>query len=232
MLPLFTSKQEDICFTEHFRDKIPQEQMLNNCLSLTKGYSFGKSSYLIEHTQDMGCNMYFDKCKQMGSREYDSRDLEPPAFPYSEDREENWNKNMDLGRNPPADKYCSGSTTFFAGLHCETLASINTIDLGIQHALNIPPTVKVGYHPLRSNVGMFGEETCDGKAHLNYGSNVSSTFCPLNPEEPCFIDDAAHHYYQNSLPMKGNEWHIEDERKYLNLDYCHNEMFFNIFPLR
>ncbi|KAJ6665889.1 hypothetical protein lerEdw1_001361 [Lerista edwardsae] len=236
MLPLVISKQEDFvshsCFPEHFRDRLPQERMLNNSLSLAKGYSFGKSSYLIEHPQDTGCDTYSGKCKQMGSREYDSRGLEAPAFAYSDDREQAWNKNMDLGKNPPTDKYCNGSTAILAGLHCETLASINTVDFGIQHALNIPPTVKVGYHPLRSNVGMFGEETCEGKAHLNYSSSVPSAFCQLSPEESCFIEDATPHYYQNALPMKGNEWHIEDERKYLNLDHCHNEMFFNLFPLR
>lgn len=236
MLPLVISKQEDFvshnCFTEHFRDRLPQERMRNNCLSLAKGYSFGKSSYLTEHTQDTGCNTYSDKCKQMGSREYDSRDLEAPAFAYLEDREQAWNKNMDPGKNPPADKYCNGSPAILAGLRCETLASINTVDFGIQRALNIPPTVKAGYHPLRSNLRMSGEETCEGKAHLNYSSNVPLAFCQLSPEEPCFIEAAPPHYYQNALPTKGNEWHLEDERKYLNLDHCHNEMFVNLFPLR
>nr|XP_020669488.1 chorion-specific transcription factor GCMa [Pogona vitticeps] len=37
---------------------------------------------------------------------------------------------------------------------------------------------------------------------------------------------------ENALPIKGNEWHAEEERKYTNLDRCPNEMCFNLFPLR
>ncbi|XP_062981546.1 chorion-specific transcription factor GCMa [Elgaria multicarinata webbii] len=235
-LPLIVSKQEDFVshklFSGRFRHKNPQEQVIS--LSLAKGSSSGKSSYLTEHTQDMGYNRYLDKCKQTGNSDYNCRDL-TAASTYSEYRgQQTWTKNTDLGRNPPAEKYCSGSTTFLAGLPCETLASINTVDLGIQHAPNRwEPTVKVGCHSFRSNVGSFGEDVHEGKLHLNYSSsNIPSSFCHLSPEDPYLIADAAHHYYQNPLPTKGNEWHMEDERKYTNLDNCNNEMFFNFFPLR
>ncbi|XP_053134784.1 chorion-specific transcription factor GCMa [Hemicordylus capensis] len=238
-LPLIVSKQEDFMshnsFSGPFRDKIPQELVLSNCMSLAKGYSFGKSSYLIQQTQDMDGNRYMGKYKQIGSRgDSDSRDpVEALSLAYSEYQEQQtWNKSMDLGRNPLVDKYCNDSATFLAGLHCETLASIHAaVDVDIQHAPHhIPPTVKVGYPSLKSNVGMLGEELCEGKALLSYNSHVPSSFRQLPPEDPSLMADSAHHYYQNSLPMKGNEWHTEDERKYLNLDHCNNEMFFN--PLR
>ncbi|XP_061482221.1 chorion-specific transcription factor GCMa isoform X2 [Rhineura floridana] len=240
-LPLIFSKQEDFMsqssFTGHFRDKNPQEQVLNNCLSLAKGYSSRKSSYLIEHAQDIDCSKYLGKCKQTGNRECNYRSpAEPTAFAYSEHREQQtWNKNMGLGRNPSAEKYCSGSTTTLAGLHCETLTSINTVDVGVQHApTRWEPTAKVGYHSFRANVGTFGgEDMYGGKPHLPYnGSHAPSSFGLLPPEEPHLIAHAGHHYYQNSLPIKGNEWHTEEEKKYTNLDHCNNEMLFNFFPLR
>ncbi|XP_054827201.1 chorion-specific transcription factor GCMa [Eublepharis macularius] len=237
-LPLIISEQEELLsqdnFRGSFRDKTSEEHVLDNCLSLTEGYGFGKASYLIQHAQVMGYDKHMNKCKQVGMRDYDSRDpTEPVASAYSECREQqSWAKNMELGKNPLADKHHNGATTFLAGLHCETLGSLNAVDFGISNAPEIPPIVKVGYHPLRSNATMF-EEMCEGKPHLNYNNcNIPASFCQLSPEDPYLIADAAHHYYQNALPMKGNEWHIEDERKCVNLDHCNNETFFNLFPLR
>lgn len=216
----------------HVGDQTPQEQVLNKCWSLAKGYSLGKSSYLIDPTQDLGCNAFLSKCKYTGTREYDRDPDELSISPYSEYREQQtWHKNMDWGRNPSTDKYGNSSAAFLAGLHCETLASINMADLGIQHATM--PMVKVGCHPVRSNVGMFGDDVSEGKSHLNCSpSTIPSSFCQFSPEDPHLIADTAHYFYQNSFPLKGNEWHTEDERKYINLDHCNNEMFFNLFPLR
>ncbi|XP_060087351.1 chorion-specific transcription factor GCMa [Heteronotia binoei] len=237
-LPLIISKQEELLsqnnFDGPFRDKSSEEQALDNCLPLIEGYSFGKSTYLTEHAQVMGCDRLSNKCQQIGIMDYNSRDpTEPAASAYSEcGEQQSWNKNMELGRNPLAEKHRNGTTTFLPGLHCETLGSLNAGDFGMSHAPEIPPAVKVGYHPLRSNANMFGEDTFEGKPYLNYNSNIPSAFCQLSPEDPYLIADTAHHYYQNALPMKGNEWHTEDERKYMNLDHCNNELFFNLFPLR
>nr|XP_056712142.1 chorion-specific transcription factor GCMa [Euleptes europaea] len=238
-LPLIISKQEELLpqesFSGHFRDQNSEEQVLDNCLPLTEGYSFGKSSYPIEHDQIMGCDGCLNKCQQFGIREYDSRNpTEAPASAYSECQDQqSWNKNMELGRNPLADKHCNGTSTFLAGLHCEPLGSLNAVDFGISHAPEIPPILKVGYHPLKLNANMFGEDTYEGKPHLNYNnSNISSSFCQLSPEDPYLIADSTHHYYQSALPVKGNEWYTDDERKYMNLDHCNNEVFFNLFPLR
>ncbi|KAH0622014.1 hypothetical protein JD844_023892 [Phrynosoma platyrhinos] len=240
MLPLVVSKPEDFMthntFSGHFRQKAPLEPMSNHCVSVAKSSS-GKPSYLEEHTQDLGYNKYLDKCKQTGSSDYiNRRDLtEPSASAYSEYREAQiWNKTLDLGRNPMAEKYCNGSTMFLPGLSCETFTSINTVDLGIQPAPpRWEPTVKVGYHSFRPNAGTFGEDVYEGKPHLNCNSSdVPPTFCQLPLEEPYLIADAGHHYYQNSLPTKGSEWHTEEERKYANLECCNNEIFFNFVPLR
>lgn len=237
LLPLMVSKQEDLLsqdsYSVPFRGKNSEEQALDNCLPLTEGYSYGKSSYLTDDAQVMGCDRLLNKCQQIGIVEYDSRGPGEPSA-YSECGEpQSWNKNMELGRNPLADKHRNGATAFLSGLHCETLGSLNAVDFGISHAPEIQPLVKVGYHPLRSNANMFGEDTYEGKPYLNYSnSNIPSSFCQLSPEDPYLIADTAHHYYQNALPVKGNEWHAEDERKYMNLDHCNNEVFFNLFPLR
>lgn len=237
-LPLIISKQEELLsqdsFSGSFGDKNSEEQVLDNCFPLIEGYSFGKSSYLIEHAQVMGYDRLLNKCQQTGIIEYDGRDpTEPSASAYSECGEhQSWNKNMELGRNLLADKHHNGTTTFLSGLHCE-FGSVSAVDFGISHTPEIPPTVKVGYHPLRSNANMFGEDTYEGKPYLNYNNiNIPSSFGQLTPEDPLFIADTAHHFYQNSLPMKGNECYPEDDKKYMNLDHCNNEVFFNLFPLR
>uniref|UniRef100_A0ACB8GDR6 Uncharacterized protein n=1 Tax=Sphaerodactylus townsendi TaxID=933632 RepID=A0ACB8GDR6_9SAUR len=236
-LPLIVSEQEELLSQESisdpFRDKMSEEQVLDNCLPLTESYNFGKSSYPIEQGLVMDCDGCLNKCHQIGIREYDSQDpMEAPA--YSECREQQgWNKNMELGRNLLADKHHDDMTTFLADLHCETLGSLNANDFGISHPPEIPPILKVGYHPFKSNANIFGEDTYEGKPHLNYSnSNIPSSFCQLSPEDPYLIADSAYHYYQNALPMKGNEWQTDDDRKYMNLDHCNNEVFFSLFPLR
>uniref|UniRef100_A0A8D2IHJ8 Glial cells missing transcription factor 1 n=1 Tax=Varanus komodoensis TaxID=61221 RepID=A0A8D2IHJ8_VARKO len=203
-------------------------------LSLAKSSTSGKPPSLAEHPPDMGYDKFLDKCKQTGRSDYSCRGPAATSM-YPEYREQQtWNKSMDLGRTPLAEKHCSGSTTFLAGLPCEMLASINTVDLGIQHAPSRwEPTGKAGYHPFRSNVAPFGEELHEGKPLPNYSSHsVSSSFCHLAPEDPYLIADASCQYYQSPLPIKGSEWNMEEERKYTNLDNCSSDMFFNVFPLR
>ncbi|XP_044277372.1 chorion-specific transcription factor GCMa [Varanus komodoensis] len=237
-LPFLLSKQEDFVshklFGANFRDKPPQEQGGSHFLSLAKSSTSGKPPSLAEHPPDMGYDKFLDKCKQTGRSDYSCRGPAATSM-YPEYREQQtWNKSMDLGRTPLAEKHCSGSTTFLAGLPCEMLASINTVDLGIQHAPSRwEPTGKAGYHPFRSNVAPFGEELHEGKPLPNYSSHsVSSSFCHLAPEDPYLIADASCQYYQSPLPIKGSEWNMEEERKYTNLDNCSSDMFFNVFPLR
>uniref|UniRef100_A0A8D0BYB4 Glial cells missing transcription factor 1 n=1 Tax=Salvator merianae TaxID=96440 RepID=A0A8D0BYB4_SALMN len=240
-LPLIVSKQEDLLsqsssFMGHFRDKTPQEQALNTCLSLTKSYSSAKTPDLVEHPQNMDCNKYLSKCKLSGSRDYSYREpMEPTAFVYDEPRQhQTWSKNASLEKNSPAERYRNSSTTIFAGLHCETLTSVNALDVGIQYAPNRwEPTVKVDCHSFRSHASTFGGGTTEGKPHQNYsGSNIPSSFYQASPEDPCVMADTDHHYCQNSLPFKGNEWCFEEERKYTNADHCNSEMLLNIFSLR
>ncbi|XP_077165049.1 chorion-specific transcription factor GCMa [Paroedura picta] len=239
-LSLMVSKQEELLsqdsFSGPFGNKNSEEQMLDNCLSLTEDYDLGNSSYLIEHAQAMECDRLLNKWQQIGIIEYGSGDpSDPPTSAYSEcGEQQSWNKNMELlGRTPLADKQCHSATTFLTGLPCEALGSLNAVDFGIAHTPGTPPTVKAGCHPLRSNANIFGDDTYEGKPYLNYNSSsIPSSFCQLSPEDPYLIAETAHHYYQNALPAKGNEWHTEEERKYMNLDHCNNEVFFNLFPLR
>ncbi|XP_063154390.1 chorion-specific transcription factor GCMa [Candoia aspera] len=237
-LLLIVPKHEDQIsqsnFSGYFRENPSQE--LNKCLTFAKGFSSAKAPYLIEHTQDLGCSKYLDKYKPIGSSEYDYGDpVELLASDYSEYGEpESWNRNFGLGRHLPSVKYGSGSTTFLAGLPCETLSSFNTIDLSPQHVPSRwESSVKVGYHSFRSTGNILGEDMYEIKTPLFCNSShVPSSCCQLPPEDPCIIGDPAHHYYQNSLPVKENEWPPEEDRKYTNLDHCNYEKFFHFFPLR
>uniref|UniRef100_A0A8D0G7D2 Glial cells missing transcription factor 1 n=1 Tax=Sphenodon punctatus TaxID=8508 RepID=A0A8D0G7D2_SPHPU len=131
-------------------------------------------------------------------------------------------------------KCCSGSTLPSADLHCETIVLQNSLDSSIQHTPSIVPTMKSGHQPFRPNMSLPGNEFNEGKSHVNYNSSyIPSTLYQLSPEDPFLVTCAAHHKYHNSLnPMKGNEWDLEEERKYMNLDHCNNEMFFNLCPMR
>ncbi|CAM2112104.1 unnamed protein product [Caretta caretta] len=239
-LPLLLSNQENYIspcsFNGHLIDKNPQEQIINNCLSLAKNYGFGRSPYLTEHSQDTGSNKYYEKCKEIGSREHGSGDLSGPSVcnmyaDYGEPQP--WNKNTALERNPCTDKCCNGSALSSADLHCEIVSSQNCMDSSIQHVPNIPPTTKAGYHPARPNTGLSGDDFYEGKWHVNYNSSyIPSSFYHLSSEDPYLIMNSAHHH-QQPLPLtKGNEWDFEEERKYTNLDYCNNELFFSLCPLR
>ncbi|XP_007441623.1 chorion-specific transcription factor GCMa [Python bivittatus] len=235
-LLLIVPKHEDQIshsnFSGYFRENPSQE--LNNCLTFAKGFNSAMSPYLTEHTQDMGYSKY--KYKPVGSSEYDCGDpVELLASDCSEYGEpESWNRNLDLGRHLPSMKYGSGCSTFLAGLPCETLSSFNTIDLSPQHVPSRwESSVKVGYSSFRSTGNILGEDKYEIKAPLFcHSGHVPSSFCQLSPEDPCLIGDPAHHYYQNSLPVKGNEWSSEEDRKYTNLDHCNYEKFFNFFPVR
>ncbi|XP_039176259.1 chorion-specific transcription factor GCMa [Crotalus tigris] len=234
-LLLIVPKHEDRIshnnFSGYFRENPSQE--LNNCLTFTKGFSSTKLPYVLEHTPDMGYSKYLDKYKPIGSSEYDSGDpMELLASDCSEYGEpESWNQNPDLGRHLPSMKYVSGSTTVLPGLPSETPSSFNTVDLSPQHVPSRWETsVKVGYHSFRSPGNILVEDISEIKAPLF--CNSSQSFCQLSPEDPYLMGDAAHHYYQNSLPLKRNEWPNEEDQKYTNLDHCNNEKFFNFFPLR
>ncbi|KAG6931713.1 glial cells missing -like protein 1 [Chelydra serpentina] len=239
-LPLFLSNQENYIspcsFNGHLIDKNPQEQIINNCLSLAKNYSFGRSSYLTEHSQDIGSNKYYETCKEIGSREHDSGDLSGPSVcnmytDYGEPQP--WNKNTALERNPCTDKCCNSSALSLADLHCEIVSSQNCMDSSIQHVPNIPPTTKACYHPARPTTGLSGDDFYEGKLHVNYNSSyIPSSFYHLSSEDPYLIMNSTHHHQQPSPLSKGNEWDFEEERKYTNLDYCNNEMFFSLYPLR
>lgn len=218
-------------FNGYFRENPSQE--LNNCLTFNKGFGSRKLPYVLEHTQDMGYSKYLDKYKPVGSSEYDGGDpVELLAYDCSEYGEpESWNQNFDLGRHLPSMKYVSGSTTVLPGLPSEALSSFNTVDLSPQHVPSRwESSMKVGYHSFRSPGNMLGEDISEIKSPLFCNSNHS--FCQLSPEDPYLVGDAAHHCYQNSLPLKRNEWPSEEDPKYTNLDHCNNEKFFNFFPLR
>ncbi|XP_074844997.1 chorion-specific transcription factor GCMa [Carettochelys insculpta] len=234
-LPLLLSNQKNCTapssFDGNLIGKNPEEQIINNCLPLAKRYSFGRSLYPTEHSQEIGCDKYNEMCKEIGIRmDLSSGDLSGPPLcnTYA-----NYGESQAFERNPCTDNCCNGSVLSLANLHSDIVSSQNYMDSSIQHVPNIPLATKTSYHPCRANTGLSGEDLYEGKLHVNYNSGyIPSSLNSLTPEDPYHIMNSAHHHPQPSLLMKGSEWDSEEERKYPNLNYCNNEMFFSLSPLR
>lgn len=207
--------------------------MLSTSLSLAKNYGFGSSPYLTEHSQVTRSNTLYDKYKDVGSGGCDTGSQSRPSVcntyvGYEEPQ--SWNKNRVLGRNPCNEKCCNDSALPLTDLHREILSSQNCIESTLQHVPTVPNTTKAGYYPFRPNIGLCGEDFYEGKSHMNYNSSyIPPSLYHLSQEDPYLVMNTVR---QHSLPMKGTEWDSEEEQKYPSLDYCNNEMFFNLCPLR
>ncbi|XP_019393075.1 PREDICTED: chorion-specific transcription factor GCMa [Crocodylus porosus] len=236
-LTLHLSGQEDYIspsnFNRHLLDNPAQQHMISTSLSLAKNYGFGRSPYLTEHAQVTRSNTLCDKYKDVGSRGCDMGSQSKPSV-YNTyvgyEEPQSWNKNGVLGRNPCNEKFCNDSAFPLTDLHREILSSQNCIESTLQHVPTVPHTTKAGYYPFRPNIGLYGEDFYEGKSHMNYNSSyIPPSLYHLSQEDPYLVMNTVH---QHSLPMKGTEWDSEEERKYPSLDYCNNEMFFNLCPLR
>ncbi|NXA27120.1 GCM1 factor, partial [Ibidorhyncha struthersii] len=137
-----------------------------------------------------------------------------------------WTRSPSLGRTPSAGRPCSGP----AILPCPAPSPLHCVHPASQHLL---PVTKGGHDAFRPNTGPSGDESRQGKSPLAY----SSSCLPLPPYPapqggPCSTASAAQHHHQLSAPLRGSQGDRGEGGCRTGLNHCHDDMFFNLYPLR
>ncbi|NXQ49771.1 GCM1 factor, partial [Catharus fuscescens] len=132
-----------------------------------------------------------------------------------------WGRSPSLRRAPRAKGPCSVPAVPSTAPPRQQCAHLSA-----QHML---PATKGGRDPFRCDAGP-GDGSCGDKSPLTYGS----THPPLPPFAvpqggPCAV---AQPRPQPSLPPRGSEGDGAGPCHRLCLNYCSNDMFFNLYPLR
>ncbi|KAF1505483.1 Chorion-specific transcription factor GCMa, partial [Eudyptula minor novaehollandiae] len=139
-----------------------------------------------------------------------------------------WSRSPVLGRTPSAGRPCSGPAVPAANPPCAAPSPQHCTDPGTQHTL---PLTKGGHNPFRPNAGPLGDESCEEKSPLAYsGSCFPPPPYPAPQGGHCPTASGAHHQCQLLAPLRGSEGDGGEGGRRLN--YCNNNMFFNLYPLR
>ncbi|XP_044540247.1 chorion-specific transcription factor GCMa-like, partial [Gracilinanus agilis] len=236
-LPLTWSYQEGFqlpsSFNGHLIDNMPQKKSLNNCLSFTKNYYFGRASQLVEPLVESGPTKFFEKCKLTTSRICNSGELLQPSLPgvYTDYGDlQSWNKNTGLGGAPHHDGYCPGYPFPLTSWPCDLSPTLSCMEAGNQQMPSETPVVKAGCHPFRSNAGLPGSDLYEEKLHVDFNGYFPTARYHFPQEDPFLLSYTPHHQY--SLPTKGSRWDFDDEVKCMTLDHGNSDTFLNIYPLR
>ncbi|KFW78741.1 Chorion-specific transcription factor GCMa [Manacus vitellinus] len=99
-----------------------------------------------------------------------------------------------------------------------------------QHVLPVP---KGGHGSFRPNTGPLGDGSCGEKSLLTYSSScLSLPPYPAPQSGPCSRVSGAQPHRQLSAPLRGSEGDMSEGGPQVGLNYCHNDMVFNLYPLR
>ncbi|KAM4692826.1 chorion-specific transcription factor GCMa [Discoglossus pictus] len=170
LLPYYDCNEMDM-------DQSSTENMLNNCLSLAKSYSFGKSTYFVEDFNDGEMTKTPNRCNQSDSDEYTAGEFITPAMDFNlyNDDEQLCNTTI-FGKSPQTEKHLSS--------YPQPLENLSLEISSIHHCQQIHHTeskAKGGYLNLKPNLG----ELHEGKLHVNQNTNSSlPAIYRLLPEEP------------------------------------------------
>ncbi|NXE75686.1 GCM1 factor, partial [Cochlearius cochlearius] len=141
-----------------------------------------------------------------------------------------WSRSPALGRTPSARRPCRGPAVPVANPPCAAPSPQHCAHPGTQLVL---PVAKGGHDPFRPNAGPMGDESCEEKSPLGYGS------CCLPPPPypaprggPCPTASGAHPHRQLSAALRGSEGGRGEGGRRTGLSYCNEDMFFNLYPLR
>lgn len=102
--------------------------------------------------------------------------------------------------------------------------------LSTQHVL---PMAEGGHGPFSSGMGPLGDGSCGMESPLACGGGCPSVLLPAAPQAgPCPMARGARPQPQLPLPPRGSEGHRGGGGHQVCLNYCNNDMFFNLYPLR
>lgn len=127
-----------------------------------------------------------------------------------------WGSSLALRRSPSPARPWSGPAVPAADPSCAAPSRQHCAHSSIQHVL---PGAKGGHDLVTPNTGPLGDECCGEKPPPAYSSGcLSPPLCPAPP---------AQHHRQPSAPPRGS-----GGGSCAGLSYCHEDMFFNLYPLR
>ncbi|NXY03727.1 GCM1 factor, partial [Pteruthius melanotis] len=136
-----------------------------------------------------------------------------------------WSRSLSLGRAPRAERLCS-----VPAVPCTAPSPRQCAHLSSQH---IPPMTKGGHDPFRSNRGPLGDGSCGEKSPLTYSGSCLSLPPYAAPQgSPCPVASGAQPHRQLSVPPRGSEGDRGGGGHQACLNYCSNDTFFNLCPLR
>ncbi|NXQ97983.1 GCM1 factor, partial [Sagittarius serpentarius] len=137
-----------------------------------------------------------------------------------------WSRSPALGRTPSARRPCSGPAIPTANPPSPQRCA----HAGTQHVL---PMTKGGCDTFRPNAGPLGDASCEEKSPLAYSScSLPLPTYPVPHGGPCPTASGPQHRCQLSAPPRGGEGDGGEGGHHIGLNYCNEDMFFNLYPLR
>ncbi|NXF08526.1 GCM1 factor, partial [Smithornis capensis] len=130
-----------------------------------------------------------------------------------------------LGRIPSNDRLCSGPA-----VPCTTPSPQHCAQLSTQLLL---PMRKGGHDSFRPNTGPLEDGSCGEKSLLTYSSSCLSL--PPYPEPQgglCPMASGTQPQHQPLVPLRGSEGDRDKGGHEVDVNYCNNDTFFNLYPLR
>ncbi|XP_074046281.1 chorion-specific transcription factor GCMa [Macrotis lagotis] len=230
-LPLTWSYQEGFqspsSFNGHLIDNTSQKKSINNCLSLTKSYYFGRTPQLVEPLVDSESTKFYEKYKLTTSQICTSGELLQPSlsgvYPDYGDLQ-NWNRNTGLGVPPDHGSYSPGYPFPLTSWPCDLSSTLSYMEAGNQQLPTETSIVKASYHPFRSSSVLSGNDLYEEKLHMDFNGYFPTARYHFPQEDPFLLSYTPHHQY--SLPTKGSKWDFDEEVKCMTLDHD------SIYPLR
>lgn len=132
-----------------------------------------------------------------------------------------WSSSLPLRRSPSPARPWSGPAVPTAHLSCAAPPRRHCAHSSTQHVL---PGTKGGHGPVTPSTAPLGDESHEETPPLAYSSGcLSPPLCPAPP---------AHHRRQPSAPPRGREGDKSEGGSCVGLNYCHEDVFFNLYPLQ
>ncbi|XP_015475964.1 chorion-specific transcription factor GCMa [Parus major] len=136
-----------------------------------------------------------------------------------------WSRSLSLRRTPGAERLCSVPAVPSTAPPPQQRTHLST-----QHVL---PLTKGAHDPFRSDVGPLGDGSCGENSPLTYsGSCLSLPPYPAPQRGPCSVASGAQPHRQLPLPPRGSEGDRGGGGHQVCLNYCNNDVVFNLYPLR